>query len=75
MFICGQHMENGKPAYNALPTDFHVDAQSPHDPAHGDRGGYSDWEIGRNDPYFSGWQVTPVGKTARRPRTTAFAAT
>jgi hypothetical protein len=63
MFISGQHMENGKPAYNALPTDFHVDAQSPHDPAHGDRGAYSDWEVGRNDPYFSGWQVTPVGKS------------
>ena len=62
MFICGQHMENGKPAYNALPTDFHVDAQAPRDAAHGDRGGYSDWEVGRNDPYFSGWHVTPVGK-------------
>jgi hypothetical protein len=64
-FICGQHMEGEgtarKPAYNALPTDFHVDAQAPHDAAHGDRGAYSDWEIGRNDPYLSGWSVTPVG--------------
>lgn len=65
MFICGQHMENGKPAYNALPTDVHVDAQAPRDPAHGDRGGYSDWEVGRNDPYFGGWQVTPVGKNGK----------
>ncbi len=25
------------------------------------RGGYSDWEARRNDPYLSGWRVTPVG--------------
>ena len=58
-------MENGKPAYNALPTDFHVDAQAPRDAAHGDRGGYSDWEVGRNDPYFSGWNVVPVGNSGK----------
>jgi hypothetical protein len=61
LFISGQHMENGKAAFNALPTDFHVDAQAPRDRARGDRGGYSDWEVGRNDPYLSGWRVTPVG--------------
>ncbi len=63
MFICGQHMENGKAAYNALPTDFHVDGQAPRDASHTDRGGYSDWEVGRNDPFLSGWRVTPVGAT------------
>lgn len=52
LFIRGQHMEDGKPAFNALPTDFHVDAQS-HD-------AYSDWEMGRNDPYLSGFAVTRV---------------
>jgi hypothetical protein len=65
VFISGQHMEKGKATYNALPTDFHVDAQAPRDAAHGDRGGYSDWEVGRNDPYLSGWRVTPVGKNGK----------
>ncbi len=65
MFISGQHMENGKPVYNALPTDFHVDAQAPRETARSDRGGYSDWEAGRNDPYLSGWRVTPVGANGK----------
>jgi hypothetical protein len=61
LFICGQHVEQHGPAFNALPTDFHVDAQAPRDKTHADRGGYSDWEVGRNDPYLSGWNVKPVG--------------
>ena len=61
LFISGQHMEKGKPAGNAIPTDFHVDAQAAHDAVHPDRGAYSDWEAGRNDPYLRGWKVTPVG--------------
>jgi hypothetical protein len=65
VFICGQHMENGKPTYNSLPTDFHVDAQALREAAHGDRGGYSDWEVGRNDPYLSGWRVTPDGTNGK----------
>ncbi len=36
LFISGQHLENGKPAYNALPTDFHADSQAPRDKAHGE---------------------------------------
>jgi hypothetical protein len=61
LFICGQHIEQGQPAFNAIPTDFHVDAQAARDKRHADRGAYSDWEVGRNDPYLSGWNITPVG--------------
>jgi autotransporter-associated beta strand protein/T5SS/PEP-CTERM-associated repeat protein len=57
MFILGRHWDpsTGKAVFNDMPgyTGFQIDA--------GSGGAYTDYEFGRNDPYFSGWAIANTG--------------